>query len=341
MIVNIYHATTLFTVVLYNFRLCSTRTIQSQLYNVSFPLYAAPKLAKMTVTVMFISLVALTAISVSNILADHIDLEFDVGQCIEASYTAPTTGRSTVNICIYILFLRLPLSSCVVRKLVQVTPACIIYQPILQSRPLHNMVRNTSVLIIATAMHFTLNAIHFQCSSTQSNPMKMRHSVIIVWIVALIGISESTEYREYIDLRSFDVGKCIEAVYTAPTTGTTTLQLRAADSTVVLTVNYRKYWGGNPSTGKPWQNILILNSKIGGRWGTEQHVEDVETTPGTILVWKICARDADFSVNLNGKELATYAYRTPVNTVSTVMLSDRDYDSVLKQLCVAYPEPSQ
>ena len=241
---------------------------------------------------------------------------------------------------IYILFLRLPLLSCVVRKLVQVTPACIIYQPILQSRPLHNMVRNTSVLIIATAMHFTLNAIHFQCSSTQSNSMKMRHSVIIVWIVALIGISESTEYREYIDLRSFDVGKCIEALYTAPTTGKTTLQLRAADGTVVLTVDYRKNWGGNPSTGKPWQDILILNTKIGGRWGTEQHVEDVETTPGTILAWNICARDADFSVNLNGKELATYAYRTPVNTVSTVMLSDRDYDSVLKQLCVAYPEPS-
>ena len=153
------------------------------------------------------------------------------------------------------------------------------------------MVRNTSVLIIATAMQFTLNAIHFQCSSTQSNPMKMRHSVIIVWIVALIGISESTEYREYIDLRSFNVGKCIEALYTAPTTGRTTLQLRAADGTVVLNVDYRKYWGGNPSTGKPWQNIVLLNTKIGGSWGTLQSVGDIQTTPGTILAWNICARD--------------------------------------------------
>ena len=165
--------------------------------------------------------------------------------------------------------------------------------------------------------------------------------MIILWIVALIGISESTEYREYIDLRSFNVGKCIEALYTAPTTGRTTLQLRAADGTVVLNVDYRKNWGGNPSTGKPWQNIVMLNTKIGGRWGQLQSVGDIQTTPGTILAWNICARDADFSIDLNGKRLATFAYRTPVNTVSTVMLSDRDYDSVLKQLCVAYPEPSQ
>ena len=52
----------------------------------------------MTATVMFISLVALTAIGVSNVVADHIDLEFDVGQCIEAAYTAPPTGRATVNL---------------------------------------------------------------------------------------------------------------------------------------------------------------------------------------------------------------------------------------------------
>ena len=83
MIVNIYHASTLFTVVLYNFRLCIIRTNQSQLYNVLFPLYAAPKLTKMTVTVMFISLVALTAISVSNVLADHIDLEFNVDSALK------------------------------------------------------------------------------------------------------------------------------------------------------------------------------------------------------------------------------------------------------------------
>ena len=214
MIVNIYHATTLFTVVLYNFRLCIIRTNQSQLYNVLFPVYAAPKLTKMTVTVMFISLVALTAISVSNVLADHIDLEFDVGQCIEASYTAPTTGRASVN-------------------------------------------------------------------------------------------------------------------------------LVASDGTVVLHVDYRKHWGGNPSTGQPWQNILILNSKIGGNWGTEQHVEDVETTPGTLLAWKVCAGDADFSIELNHKELATYTYRAPVNTVSRVQFDDQGYDAVLQKLCVVYPAPSQ
>ena len=152
----------------------------------------------------------------------------------------------------------------------------------------------------------------------------------------MIGISVSTQNREYIDLRSFNIGKCIEALYTAPTTGKTTFQLRAGDGTIVLTVDYRKYWGR-----KPFQNVLILNSNIGGRWGTAQRVEDIETTPGTVLAWNICARDADFSINLNGEELTTYTYRTPVNTTSTVMFTDRGYDSVLKQLCVIYSEPGQ
>ena len=106
-------------------------------------------------------------------------------------------------------------------------------------------------------------------------------------------------------------------------------------------VDYRKHWGGNPSTGQPWQNSVILNSNIGGSWGTEQHVENVETTPGTVLDWQICAGDADFSIELNQNHLATYTYRTPVNTVSKVQFGDSGYDAVLRKLCVVYPAPSQ
>ena len=164
---------------------------------------------------------------------------------------------------------------------------------------------------------------------------------MFISLVALTAIGVSNALADHIEFEGFDVGHCIEASYTAPTTGRATVNLVASDGTVWLHVDYRKNWGGNPSTGQPWQNILILNSQIGGSWGTEQHVEDVNTTPGTVLDWQICAGDADFSIELNGKELATYTYRAPVNTVSKVQFSNSGYDAVLRQLCVVYPTPSQ
>ena len=169
----------------------------------------------------------------------------------------------------------------------------------------------------------------------------MTATVMFISLVALTAISVSNALADHIELESFDVGYCIEASYTAPTTGTSTVNLVASDGTIVLHVNYRKHAGSNPSTGQPWQNILILNSKIGGSWGTEQHVEDVETTPGTVLDWQICAGDADFSIELNNKDLATYTYRTPVNTVSRVEFGNSGNDAVLRKLCVVYPAPSQ
>nr|C0HM20.1 RecName: Full=Galectin b; Short=Gal-b; AltName: Full=Aplysina lactuca lectin b; Short=ALL-b; AltName: Full=Beta-galactoside-binding lectin b [Aplysina lactuca] len=144
---------------------------------------------------------------------------------------------------------------------------------------------------------------------------------------------------DHIDLE-FDVGQCIQASYTAPTTGRTSVNIVASDGTVVLHVDYRKHWGGNPSTGKPWQNILIINSKLGGSWGTEEKVHDVETTIVN-YDYTQCGQDADFSLELNQKDIATYAYRSPVNTVSRVQFDDQGYDAVLRKLCVVYPAPSK
>ena len=164
----------------------------------------------------------------------------------------------------------------------------------------------------------------------------MKVTVIFIWLAALIGISWCAEKTEYLKVESFAVGQCVEVDYTAPTTGRTTVQLSAAAGTIVLTADYRKKWGGNPSTGKPWTNILILNSKIGGKFGKEQHVEGIETTPGSLMAWRICAKDKDFSIVLNGKELTTYAYRTPVTTVTKLMFTNRNYDSVVQKMCVTF-----
>ena len=168
----------------------------------------------------------------------------------------------------------------------------------------------------------------------------MKVAVIVISLVGLIGVSSSNTSPHYVEVPSFAVGQCVKAYYTAPTTGRTTVQLSAADGTIVLTVDYRKKWGGNPSTGKPWQNIVILNSKIGAAWGAEQHVEDILTTPGMEMAWIICAKNKAFSIVLNHKEIATYTYRTDVTTVSKATFYNRDYDSVLRKLCVVYPKPA-
>ena len=155
--------------------------------------------------------------------------------------------------------------------------------------------------------------------------------------VALVGFTEvSADNSRYIDLKSFDAGGCVQAFYSAPSTGRTAVQLFNADGDIVLSIGYRKDWGSNPSTGEPWQNIIILNSQLGGSWGTEQHVEDVRTTPGTEMALEVCAQDADFSIVLNKKEMATYAYRTPVNTVSRVAHNDQGSDSVPRKICASY-----
>ena len=175
---------------------------------------------------------------------------------------------------------------------------------------------------------------HYAAQEVKSDRMTV--AVILISLLALTGITVSNAKPDSIDLESFDVGRCIRVEYTAPTTGRTTVNLLAADGTVVLTADYRKSWGGNPSTGKPWQNIVILNSKIGGSWGAEQHVKDVLTTPGMEMEFKICANDTEFSIAFDQKEIATYTYRTPVNTLSKVQFTNQGFDSVLGKLCVVY-----
>ena len=159
----------------------------------------------------------------------------------------------------------------------------------------------------------------------------MTVTAIFISLVGLIGVGMSCA-NYIIEFESFSVGQCVEADYTAPTTGRTTVHLKAACDTVVLAVDYRKLWVSNPYTGQLWQNIVTLNSRIGGAWGDAQHVENITTTPGMEMAWRICARDADFSIVLNYVELTTYPYRVPIATVRRVQFIDRGYDSVLQNL---------
>jgi len=183
-----------------------------------------------------------------------------------------------------------------------------------------------------------LKAPHRYCYIRQD---RMTVTAILVSLVALAGVSiaNTNTDREYIEFSKFDVGRCIDASDTAPTTGVTAIRLLDANGTVVLNVDYRKHWGYNPYTGKPWENIFLFNSKVEGIWGPEHHVKDVLTTPGTIMSLSICAEDTQFSIVFNQAVIAKYTYRAPVTSVSKAQFFTWGNDSVLKKLCVLYYQP--
>ena len=160
--------------------------------------------------------------------------------------------------------------------------------------------------------------------------------IAISLIMALAGIGVSNADPNYIDLDSFGVDQCAEVYYTAPSTGLSIFHLSDTNSgEIVLSVTYRKNWGTNPSTGEPWQNLIILNSEIEGEWGTEQHVEDIQTTPGTEMAYVVCAHENEYSIVLNRKEIATYVHRLPVTHVNRLDFNT-EYDSTLLKLSVVF-----
>ena len=144
-------------------------------------------------------------------------------------------------------------------------------------------------------------------------------------VVALAGLHISEARWDYAEVESFGVGQSATAVYTAPGDGRTTIDLLDADGGVVLHMDYRFEWGGNPSTGEPWEDILILNTKpAGGSWGPEQHVNNFYFTPGTHVTLTAEAEDAHFAIIANGLQVATYDHRLPVETVKRIQFSTTD-----------------
>ena len=139
--------------------------------------------------------------------------------------------------------------------------------------------------------------------------------------VALTGLQVSEATWHYVEVESFGVGQSATAVYTAPGDGRTGINLLDADGGFVLHMDYRFHWGTNPSTGQPFEDILILNSKpANGVWGTEQHVNNFYFTPGTNVKLTAKAEDGHFAIIANGLQVATYDYRLPVNSVKRLAI---------------------
>ena len=142
----------------------------------------------------------------------------------------------------------------------------------------------------------------------------------LVVVFAELHVSEA--HGDYVKVESFGVGQSATAVYTAPGDGRTTINLGDANGGAVLHMDYRFMWGQNPYTKKPWEDILILNTKpANGSWGTEQHVKDFYFTPRTNMELTAKAEDGHFAIIANGLQVATYNYRLPVESVKRLQFS--------------------
>ena len=161
-------------------------------------------------------------------------------------------------------------------------------------------------------------------------------TVLSAIIATLAGVHLSDASDDYIETEFFRVGMTATAIYTAPGNGRTTINLEDANGGVVLHMDYRVDWGRDPRTRQPWQDILVLNSKpSNGVWGRGQFINDFCLFPGTKMILSAKAENGHFAISVNGKQVATYDYRLPVNSVKRVLYRT-ERDSILHTLSIDF-----
>ena len=149
-------------------------------------------------------------------------------------------------------------------------------------------------------------------------------------VVALAGLYVSEVTSSYVEVDSFGVGMSASAVYTAPSDGRTTIDLRDAYGGVVLHMDFRFRFSHH-------RNTLILNTKpAGGSWGTEQHRNNFYFTPGTIVRLTAKAEKYQFAIIANGLQVATYRHRLPVNSVKRLQFITQGSRSKLVSLTFGF-----
>ena len=88
----------------------------------------------------------------------------------------------------------------------------------------------------------------------------MPFTILSAIIATVAGVHLSDASDDYIETEFFEVGMTATAIYTAPGNGRTTINLEDANGGVVLTMDYRFEWGGNPRTG---------HTTLGGHFGSQ------------------------------------------------------------------------
>ena len=203
-----------------------------------------------------------------------------------------------------------------------------IYKIMQVKKALYNIIANVSIptacyKLIATAV---CNTIFMQLTDPFHSRMKV--STVITLVVASVGIRMLNANPESIDVDSFEDVNRAKVIYTVPPTGRVSINLYNENGDILIQVDYRVNWGSNTNT-------IVLNTKTGGVWGTDQLVPGIKSPAGTLVAFVICAEPNDFSIIYKKKEVATYVYRINA-TVSKIEYQNNSYDSDIMRLSVLY-----
>jgi len=124
-----------------------------------------------------------------------------------------------------------------------------------------------------------------------------------------IGLGENVVILSDTGTVEFKVGMKIEVDYVNPTAGWVVIWLTNNDGNVVLTHSARIE-----------KKALVLNSRIGGKWGSEERPSGYDFTPGASQTVLLEAEQDYFIIRVNGADLHHYKYRLPVTSIHQVLV---------------------
>ena len=82
------------------------------------------------------------------------------------------------------------------------------------------------------------------------------------------------------------------------------------------------------------EKVLVLNTRINGRFGTEVRPAGFDFTPGADATITIEAGEEAFNFYQNAELLTQFAYRGPVRDIKSIVINSLGSDVVYKSLAV-------
>ena len=110
----------------------------------------------------------------------------------------------------------------------------------------------------------------------------------------------------------FNIGMKLGVEYVNPTAGWTIIWVEDTNENVVLTFSARI-----------GEKALVLNSRINGKWGTEERPSGYDFTPGVSQNVSLEAEQDYFIIRVNNNDLHHYKYRLPATSIHRVIVQYR------------------
>jgi len=109
---------------------------------------------------------------------------------------------------------------------------------------------------------------------------------------------------EEIGVVKFSIGQAIQAVYANSSDGRIGLDLTDTSGNIVFHFNPRFE-----------DKVLVLNSKIDGKWGNEERPTGYNFDPQKYYTVDFLATEAYITISLDGKPFYDYKHRLPITSV--------------------------